>query len=129
MPDVLSADRQMPVGALPRPRAFDVPATFRVSMVLLGFIPMLHLIATALPLGLALTGRVNNQAAWLSPVILFLVPPLAVRLAARWKPLATGLVPPASAGFLQWWFTAQWQIIFARFPALEELMRSKNSCG
>lgn len=123
MPDVLSAERQIAADALPRTRAFDVPAAFRWSMVLLGFIPMLHLALTVSPVVLAVAGRVSPQTAWLAPVFLFLVPPLVVRAATTWTPLATGLVQPGSAPFLHWWFTAQWQILFARVPALEELMR------
>ena len=123
MPDVLSAERQLSADATRRTRAFDVPATFRLSMVLLGFIPMLHLVLTVLPIVLAVTGRVSPHLAWLAPVFLFLVPPLVVRGATMWTPLATGLVQPGSAAFLHWWFTAQWQVVFARLPALEELMR------
>ena len=123
MPDALSADRHIDSGDLPRPGALDVPASFRLGMVALGFIPVLHGVLTLLPVALALTGRARWSAAWFAPIILFLVPPLIVRVATLWTPLATGLVQPGTASFLHWWFTAQWQIIFARFPALEEMMR------
>lgn len=123
MPDVLSADRRFPPDVLPRPRAFDVPAAFRVKMVLLGFIPLLHLTATILPVALALTGRLAPRLAWLTPVVLFVLPPLVVRVATTWSPLTVGRVEPGSTAFLHWWFTAQWQIVFARFPMLEELLR------
>ena len=120
MPDVLFADAQFEKRTL---RAFDVPARYRAAMVMLGFIPILHLVAALFPLALALTGRITPNAAWLSPFLLYLVPPLVVRLAATWTPLGAGVVNPGSAPFLQWWFTAQWQVVFARFPALEELLR------
>ena len=122
MPDALSADRRIEAGDL-RPGTLDVPASFRLRMVALGFIPVLHLAATALPLALALTGRARPGVAWLAPMILFLAPPLVVRLTTTWTPLATGLVQPGSAAFLHWWFTAQLQIVFTRFPALEEMLR------
>lgn len=123
MPDALSADPHIDAAGLPRASALDLPASFRLRMVALGFIPVLHLAATLSPAALALTGRVSSAVAWLTPVVLFLIPPLVVRLATMWTPLATGLVQPASTAFLHWWFTAQWQIVFARFPALEEMMR------
>jgi hypothetical protein len=123
MPDVLSADRHIEAGDLPRPSALDVPPSIRLRMVVLGFIPALHLAAAMLPVALALTGRVSPAVAWLAPVVLVFVPPLAVRLATTWTPLPTGLVQPGSGAFLHWWFTAQWQIVFARLPAIEELMR------
>jgi hypothetical protein len=123
MPDVLSADRAASAGPLPPARALDVPAGARLWMVVLGFIPALHLIATLLPGALAATGRTGPAAAWLTPAILFLLPPLAVRAHARWRPLASGRLEPGSRGFLHWWFTAQWQVIFTRLPILEEMIR------
>jgi len=123
MPDVLSAEREIEAGALPQTRSLDVPTTVRVGMVILGFIPIFHLAASSIPVALALTGLASPRVASLSPVVLFLVPPLVVRLATWWKPLRTGRVDPGSAAFLLWWFTAQWQVVFARFPALEEMMR------
>jgi len=123
MPDVLSAERQIDTGALLQPRALDVPAPFRLGMVILGCIPMFHLLASLFPLVLALTGRASLRVAWLSPLVLFLVPPLVVRVATSWKPLNTGLLEPGSTAFLYWWFTAQWQVVFTRLPALEEVMR------
>jgi hypothetical protein len=123
MPDVLSADRAAGAEPLPRARALDMPADSRLWMVLLGFIPALHLIATLLPAALAATGRIAPAAAWLTPAILFLLPPLVVRAATSWSPLASGRLEPGSRGFLYWWFTAQWQVIFTRLPVLEELIR------
>ena len=121
MPDVLSADRA--VGAEPLPRALWVPANARVGMVVLGFIPALHLIATLLPAALAATGRISPSAAWLTPGIFFLLPPLVVRASTWWSPLMNGRLKPGSRGFLHWWFTAQWQIVFTRLPMIEEAIR------
>ena len=134
MPDVLSADRPAAAESLPRPHAFDVSKEVRLSMVVLGFIPVLHLIATVLPSVLAVTGRIGPAAAWMTPAILFLLPPLVVRASTWWSPWpaeapggpeggARGRLEPGSRGFLHWWFTAQWQVIFARLPVLEEMIR------
>ena len=123
MPDVLSADRPAAGESLTRPHAFDVSTQIRLSMVVLGFIPMLHLIATVLPSVLVATGRIAPAAAWLTPAILFLLPPLVVRASTWWRPLTSGRLEPGSWGFLHWWFAAQWQVIFTRLPVLEEVIR------
>jgi hypothetical protein len=123
MPDVLSADCPAAAEPLPRAQALDLPARARLGMVALGFIPALHLIAALVPSLLAATGRTAPRAAWLTPAILFLVPPLVVRVSTWWRPLATGRLEPGSGDFLHWWFTAQWQVVFTRLPVLEEIIR------
>jgi hypothetical protein len=92
-------------------------------MVALGFIPMLHVVATLAPIVLAATGRTGWRTAWLAPAVLFLVPPLAVRLIALARPLPAGRVDLESTSFLSWWFSAQCQVVFTRLPFLEELLR------
>jgi hypothetical protein len=123
MPDVLSADRPASAEPLPRPGALDVSRQVRLGMVALGFIPVLHLIATLVPLALVATDRIGPAAAWLTPAILFLFPPLVVRASTWWSPLTSGRLEPGSRGFLHWWFAAQWQVIFTRLPMLEEMIR------
>ena len=123
MPDVLSVEGPARAERAPRAAALDVPARVRLGMVALGFIPALHLIAAVMPLAFAVMGRVRPAAAWLTPAILFLVPPLVVRASTWWSPLPSGRVEPGSGGFLHWWFTAQWQVVFTRLPMLEETIR------
>jgi hypothetical protein len=123
MPDVLSVDRAASAEPLPRPGALDVSPRVRLRMVVLGFIPVLHLIASLLPLVLVATDRIGPAAAWLTPAILFLFPPLVVRASTWWSPLTSGRLEPGSRGFLHWWFAAQWQVIFTRLPVLEEMIR------
>ena len=123
MPDALSADRPASAGPVARTRALEVSTAVRVWMVVLGFIPMLHLIATVLPSALVATGRIGPAAAWLTPAILFVLPPLVVRASTWWSPLTSGRLEPGSRGFLHWWFAAQWQVIFTRLPVLEEVIR------
>jgi hypothetical protein len=103
-------------------RAFDVPRRTRAAMVLLGFVPLLHASASVAPIVLVLFGRPGWWLA-LVPLALYLVPPLLVRLVTWRRPFATGLVDLSSPAFLQWWFTAQCQTVFARLPILEELLR------
>jgi hypothetical protein len=136
MPDVLSADRPASAGPLPgfSKSALDLPAHVRLAMVVLGFIPAIHLIATLLPSALVLTDRIRPTAVWLTPAILFLLPPLVVRASTWWRPWPAeapggseggtiGRLEPGSLGFLHWWFAAQWQVIFTRLPMLEEMIR------
>jgi hypothetical protein len=123
MPDALSAERTASAEPSPLARALDVSTQARLGMVVLGFIPVLHLLATALPTALVATGRIRPAAAWLTPAILFLLPPLVVRASTWWSALASGRLEPGSRGFLYWWFTAQWQVIFTRLPMLEETIR------
>ncbi len=123
MPDVLSADRDRSAEPLAGPRALDVSSVVRLWMVVLGFIPALHLGTALFPTILAATGRIRPGVAWLTPAILFLLPPLVVRATILYRPLQTGRLETHSGSFLHWWFTAQWQIVFARLPVLEELIR------
>ena len=111
----------MPDGSSDRPLRFT-PAT-RAAMVALGYIPLLHLLLSLAPVALAASARAGWRVAWLTPVLLFLAPPLLVRLVTWLRPLPSGAVDPESPQFLLWWFTAQCQVIFTRLPFLEELLR------
>lgn len=111
----------MPGGSSDRPLRFT-PGT-RAAMVALGYIPLLHLLLSLAPVALAAIGRAEWHFTWLTPVLLFLAPPLLVRLVTWRRPLPSGAVDPESPQFLLWWFTAQCQVIFTRLPFLEELLR------
>jgi hypothetical protein len=92
-------------------------------MVALGTIPALHAALAVLPLVLAATGASGGGLLWLSPALLYLFPALVVRVVLLWRPLPVGRIAVDDAGFLVWWFTAQWQVLFVRLPFLEELLR------
>lgn len=92
-------------------------------MVALGYIPVLHVLLTLIPVALAATGRLGWKAVWLSPLLLFLLPPVLVRFVTWLRPLPSGRVDPDSGAFLLWWFTAQCQVVFTRLPFLEEVLR------
>ena len=100
----------------------DIPGRTRAAMVALGFVPFLLASATIAPVVFAMTGG-GRRVLWLAPAILYLVPPLLVRLATWRRPLPTGVIDLSSPAFLRWWFTAQCQILFARLPWLDELLR------
>jgi hypothetical protein len=104
-------------------RLFDVPAAARAAMVLLGWVPALHVVLTLTPVVAAAAGWVGPGIAWLTPAILYLLPPIAVRLIVIGRPLTAGRIELNSGAFLRWWSTTQWQMLFARMPWLEEALR------
>ena len=104
-------------------RVFAVPAGTRAAMVALGFLPALHVLATLGP-GLAyLAGWADARLVWFTPAILYLLPPVGVRLVLLGRPLAAGRIEIGSGAFLRWWFTAQSQMVFARLPWLDDALR------
>jgi hypothetical protein len=103
-------------------RVIDVPVGIRAAMVVLGWIPALHVLLTAAPLAAAIA-RDDWRWAAVSLAALFLAPPIVVRALLAFRPLPTGRVDLASGAFLRWWATAQWQVVFARWPWLEEGLR------
>ncbi len=102
---------------------FDVPLGHRLRMILLGYIPLLHLSAVIAALALPLLGVFPRPWAWLSLAVLYLSPALICRAASWVMPMPDGIFELATREFLRWWFYAQWQVIFNRFPALEEGLR------
>jgi hypothetical protein len=103
-------------------RASGLPGRVRAAMMLIGFIPRVHTALTVTPEVLVFMGRPRMLLA-LTPVALYLLPPVIVRLVTWRRPLQPGLIDLASPEFLRWWFTAQCQIVFARLPWLDELLR------
>lgn len=121
MPGASSAEVRFEAGS-PESRAL-LTRGGQLAIAAAGFVPLGHVMATVAPLALAANGSLPwiAGAAW-SAAILLLVPPLAVRL--TWR----GGMPPARSTvggptFLKWWFSAQWQVLFARLPFLEECLR------
>lgn len=102
---------------------FGLTPRRRLAMVLMGYIPLLHAGGVvALLVGPAL-GLWASWPAALAPVVLYLLPPLVVRLVLLLRPLEFGETGLDSPTFLTWWLTAQWQVLFNRLPLLEELLR------
>lgn len=112
----------MPVESSADRAAADLPGRVRAAMILVGFVPLLHAALTVTPILLVIMGRPRALLA-LAPVVLYVLPPLVVRLVTWRRPLQTGLIDLASSAFLRWWFTAQCQMVFARLPWLDELLR------
>jgi hypothetical protein len=101
--------------------AVDVRWSGRVLMLGLNFIPLLHLVSTALLLVLpyaSLAARIG-----ISLTFLYLAPPLAARLVSAVAPIPEGRLAAGSGAFFRWWALFQLQVVFCRLPTLEEILR------
>jgi hypothetical protein len=103
--------------------AIDVPSSYRLAMVLLGYIPFLHVASV---IGLLTLSWKGNELGWLALValgVLYLLPPLAVRFTQPDILRQQDHHPLGSKEFLTWWYATQWQILFNRLPLFEEALR------
>ena len=93
----------------------------RVAVLLLNTIPLLHFAAViATTVFTPFTWWMRLAAAG---VVLYLVPPLAVRALFALGRMREGNLALGSKDFFLWWASFQGQMIFCRLPALEEIMR------
>lgn len=101
----------------------DLTIGARLAMVALGYLPALHVgvsLAAATWVGRR-GGMLPGAAA--GAVALYLIPPLAARMARPRAMLRDQRYLVGSPGFLRWWYASQWQVVFNRLPWLEELLR------
>jgi hypothetical protein len=93
----------------------------RVLLLALNFLPLLMILISTgmlfMPLGHWL-GRCG-----ISLAILYLMPPILARLVLAFATFSEGTIAIGSTNFFCWWASFQLQIIFCRFPALEEALR------
>lgn len=104
-------------------RSLEIGKWPQVWMVLMGYVPALHLLSVAVCVTVPLAGYIPRPYAFLSLAMLYLVPPLVCRVAMAASSKPEGSFCLSSREFLAWWFQAQWQMIFNRFRFLEELLR------
>lgn len=93
----------------------------RTILLLLNLLPLAHVVFLA---GLTLVpfaGWPGRVAAVLAG--LYLLPPVATRTALATLGIREGSIPFGSRDFFVWWLSMQWQVVFCRFPALEEILR------
>jgi hypothetical protein len=98
----------------------------RIFVLLLNAIPLFHgaaILSTALFLPFAWWVRTIAAA-----MVLYLLPPLVVRVLLIFGRVREGSIPLGSKDFFLWWTSFQWQMIFCRFPGLEELLRLVPGC-
>lgn len=84
-------------------------------MLLLNLVPLLHALGT---LACFLT-----PYPWFAPIVLYLLPLIPGRILRETLRSASAEIPVGSPAFLRWWACFQCQVLFLRFPVLEELLR------
>ncbi len=101
----------------------DWPLHRRLTMVGIGYIPFL--LAAVVVGCMIVLGRRWGIARGLGcgALLIYLLPPLAYRIVSLLFGPQSGRHAVASAAFLRWWLSAQWQVIFNRLPMLEEVLR------
>jgi acetyltransferase-like isoleucine patch superfamily enzyme len=113
MPAESSSSNSIPLRDAALTNEIDWPG--RLLMLVLNFVPLAHVAAIA---AAAAFGH------WLGALaILYLAPPLLARLMLMARRIRETHIPIGSRDFFQWWALFQLQVIFCRFPALEELLR------
>lgn len=120
MPEISSADSSAPSAGVPRAAPAGLSRPARVAMLLLNALPFCHVSVVAIGAVLA-QGALAKSAVIIGGI--YLVPPLLVRLLLRARPLRAGSFRLDAPEFLRWWASAQGQILFCRFPFLEEMLR------
>jgi hypothetical protein len=90
-------------------------SSVRLAMLLLNFVPLLH---AAGSLACFLT-----PWPWLAPVVLYIVPLVPGRLLRASLRPAPPEILIGNGDFLRWWACFQCQVLFLRFPVLEEILR------
>ena len=95
----------------------------RLLMLCLNCLPLLHVTAVVVVSWMLGKQSGGIAAAAGGLALLYLLPPLATRLLFLCFPIANGTHRIDSRAFLVWWASAQWQMLFCRFPALEEGLR------
>jgi hypothetical protein len=85
------------------------------AMLVLNLVPFIHAVFT---LACFLT-----PYPWLAPVVLYLVPLIPGRLLRESLRGSSPKIAVGSPEFIRWWACFQCQVLFLRFPALEELLR------
>jgi hypothetical protein len=92
----------------------------RVAMLLLNALPLGHALAVVAGVFLA-HGTLAKCLVCMGGI--YIAPPVLVRLLLVFRPLSAGSHGLNTAAFLTWWASAQGQIVFCRFPFLEEILR------
>ena len=93
----------------------------RLGIMLLSYVPLLHVLSILLLLLLPW-----SRPAWrvlAAVATLYLAPPLAARLLLAIAPFGKTVIAMGTRDFFTWWALLGFQMIFCRFPALEEALR------
>jgi len=120
MPESSFADSTTPDAGIARVATTGLPRRTQVAMLLLNALPFCH-VAAVVAGTIWLPGALAKAAVAIGGI--YLVPPTLVRVLLTLRPMPAGSYPFQAPEFLHWWATAQGQILFCRFPFLEEILR------
>ena len=93
----------------------------RLLLLLINYWTILQVIAIGLILGIP--WALVRWRVLASVLLLYLVPPLMARIIRSLSPIREGHIPVGQRDFFIWWALFNLQVIFCRFPALEEVLR------
>lgn len=93
----------------------------RLLMLIVNFVPLVHVIAVLMILLFMPAGSLVRALCAIAA--LYLAPPLLARATLVVVPIREGRIAVGTKPFLAWWLMFQLQIVFCRFPFLEEVLR------
>ena len=115
-------DMALANGAQPRPlAAHNLSAGQRILIILLNFMPLLHVLVIAAVAALPWAPALWRALAAIG--VLYLLPALLARLIVRSCPFHATVIAPGTPDFFKWWALLSLQTLFCRLPALEEILR------
>mgnify|MGYP001367813620 CR=1 FL=1 len=95
-------------------------------LLIINYIPLIHLIMCLIPF---YTVNFSFSVKFIIALsFLYLLPPILAILVISTFGLPKGKLKVPSKNFFVWWFLFQLQVIFVRFPFLEELLRIIPGC-
>lgn len=104
----------------------SLSAPGKLLLLLCNAIPLFQIVAIAIVIW-----RLRSTPGLCAGTVLalvYLLPPLLCRITMFLLPIGRHTIPLGSRDFFVWWFTLNMQMLFCRFPFLEELLRVVPGC-
>ncbi len=95
--------------------------THKILLLLCNMIPLMQVCLCAAAIGLLHSYWYYCVVAVVA--ILYLAPPIVCRLLMMISPIRQNKIPIGSREFFIWWFGLNCQVLYCRFPAMEEILR------
>jgi hypothetical protein len=93
----------------------------RLLMLIVNFVPLVHVVGVVLIVLFLPAGTFVRSLSAIAA--LYMAPPLLARATRIVVPISEGRIAVGTKPFFAWWLMFQLQIVFCRFPALEEMLR------
>jgi len=122
MPIEPTAQIPTPPAAEKIPTPFEAQGIARAVLLFFNFFPILHLFVIAI-LVLCPPHKLMLFRLILAGGTLYLLPPFLAQMIRYSVKIPEGRIPVNSNAFVGWWALFQVQLIFSRWPALEETLR------